>query len=363
MNAAFWKGRRVFLTGHTGFKGSWLSLWLQDLGASLTGYSLPPPTQPSLFEIAFVRDGMRSITGEILDFEHLRGALRDSRPEIVFHLAAQSLVRASYADPVRTYAVNVLGTAHLLEAVREIPSVQAVVVVTSDKCYQNRSFARPYREEDSLGGNDPYSSSKACAELVTAAYRQSFFALGTQANLGVASARAGNVIGGGDWARDRLIPDAIRAALANNALLVRNPHAVRPWQHVLDPLAGYLTVAERLCENPRRFSEAWNFGPDAANNSPSVISILERLQTLWGPGLSWRSDNGAHPPEAHSLHLDSAKARAALGWLPLWNLDTALEATVRWYKAYEANRHIRAVTIDQIRAYQSQLVALEASVR
>jgi CDP-glucose 4,6-dehydratase len=358
MNQEFWRKRRVLLTGHTGFKGSWLSLWLQSMGAEVIGYSLSPPTQPNLYELAGVQKGMESIEGDIVDLEHLRRVVRERRPEVVFHLAAQSLVRRSYEDPVGTYATNVLGTAHILEAGRDIPSVRSVVIVTTDKCYENREDQRGYRETDRLGGDDPYSSSKASAELITAAFRKSFFISGRgEAKAGVASARAGNVIGGGDWAADRLIPDVMRAILEGRELWVRHPHAVRPWQHVLDPLCGYLTLAEKLWQNPERFSESWNFGPNESEAVP-VSAVLERLKELWGPGISWRIDDGAHPHEAQYLKLDCTKAKAELGWEPQWNLNSALEATVKWYKAYQssqAHQDVRSVAQEQIRSYQAML--------
>ena len=363
MKPEFWGRRKIFLTGHTGFKGSWMSLWLQNLGAQVVGYALAPPTQPNLFELAGVRDGMESVQGDVCDLEHLRRTVRQHAPEVVFHMAAQSLVRRSYVDPVGTYATNTLGTAHILEAVRETPSVRSVVIVTTDKCYENREDQRGYRETDSLGGDDPYSSSKACAELITATYRKSYFLSGPgKAKVGVASARAGNVIGGGDWAADRLIPDVMRAVLEGQPLFIRHPNAVRPWQHVLDPLCGYLTLAEKLWRQPELFSESWNFGP---NNSEtlSVLAVLERLRELWGPGLSWRFDDGAHPHEAQCLQLDCLKTKAKLGWEPHWDLNSALEATVCWYKAYQSRQNVRSVVQEQIQTYQAKLSLLEASLR
>jgi len=355
MNPEFWRKRKVLLTGHTGFKGSWLSLWFQSLGAEVIGYSLPPPTQPSLYVLAEVGKGMESILGDVLDLEYLRRAVREHRPDVVFHMAAQSLVRRSYFDPVGTYATNVLGTVHVLEAVRDAPTVQAVVVVTSDKCYENREDQRAYRETDRLGGLDPYSSSKACAEAVTAAFRQSFFTgAKREATASVASARAGNVIGGGDWAADRLIPDVMRAVLEGRKLLIRNPHAVRPWQHVLDPLCGYLMLAEKLCEDPERFSGGWNFGPEESE-ALRVSAVLERVSGLWGPGISWRFDDGPHLHEAQHLKLDCTKAKTELGWEPQWNLNSALEATVQWYKAQQLHQDVRSLTLEQIRSYQSAL--------
>ena len=361
MNPDFWRSKKVFLTGHTGFKGSWMSLWLQNLDAEVIGYSLVPPTQPNLYELADIEKGMESIRGDILDLEHLRRAVREHRPEIVFHFAAQSLVRRSYDDPIGTYATNVLGTAHVLDAVRDLPSVRSIVVVTSDKCYENRGDQRAYRESDRLGGADPYSSSKAAAEIVTSAYRKSFFASAKdETAVGVASARAGNVIGGGDWGADRLIPDVMRAILDGRDLLIRHPQAVRPWQHVLEPVSGCLTLAEKLWQEPERFSESWNFGPNESETL-SVSTLLECLRELWGPGLSWQFDDGAHPHEAHYLSLDCTKSKAELGWEPRWNLNSALEATVQWYKAYQSHQDVRLLAQEQIRSYQGMLTAPQLS--
>jgi CDP-glucose 4,6-dehydratase len=328
-------------------------LWLQSLGADLIGYSLPPPTDPSLYVLAEVGQGMRSVCGDIRDLQHLSRVFAEFRPEIVFHLAAQSLVRRSYADPVGTFSTNVLGTAHVLEAVRGTPGVKAVVIVTTDKCYENREQPRAFGESDRLGGFDPYSSSKAAAELVTAAFRQSYFRSEEQGSQpAVASARAGNVIGGGDWAADRLVPDVMRAAMDGGELLIRNPHAVRPWQHVLDPLCGYLMLAEKLHDEPG-FSQAWNFGPDDAG-ALSVAAILDHIRSLWGPGIDWRLDGTDHPHEASHLRLDCTKAKRELGWTPQWNLNLALEATVRWYKAYQSHQNARLVTREQILSFQTR---------
>ena len=354
MTPEFWFNRKVLVTGHTGFKGSWLCLWLQSLGAQVTGYSLPPPTEPSLYELAHVQRAMNAIAGDVLDLAHLRRVMQEGQPEIIFHLAAQSLVRRSYLDPVATYATNVMGTVHVLESIRSAASVRAVVVVTTDKCYENREDLRAYRETDRLGGTDPYSNSKACAELVTAAFRKSFFMTPGRARTGIASARAGNVIGGGDWAADRLIPDVMRAAFAGKEILIRNLQSVRPWQHVLDPLCGYLALAEKLYHDPEHFSESWNFGPDESETS-SVLNVLGRLKELWGPGISWRLDDRVHPHEARLLNLDSSKAKTRLGWEPRWNLNSALKATVQWYKAHQSNQDLRAFTEEQIRFHQSTL--------
>jgi len=361
MNPDFWRTKRVFLTGHTGFKGSWLSLWLQNLGAEVIGYSLVPPSQPNLYDLADVKKGMKSIQGDILDLEHLRRALREHKPEVVLHLAAQSLVRRSYEDPSGTYATNVLGTAHILDAARVVTSVRSIVIVTSDKCYENREDHRAYREIDRLGGADPYSSSKAAAEIVTAAFRKSFFnSAKNETRTAVASARAGNVIGGGDWASDRLIPDAMRAVLEGKDLLIRNPQAIRPWQHVLEPLSGYLTLAEKLWQDPEQFSESWNFGPNESDNL-SVSAFLECLRKLWGPGLTWKFDNGTHPHEAQFLSLDCTKSKVKLGWEPRWNLNFALEATVQWYKAHQSRQDVRLVALEQIRSYQNMLILPQLS--
>jgi CDP-glucose 4,6-dehydratase len=354
MNFDLWRKKKVLVTGHTGFKGSWLSLWLQNLSAEVTGYALAP-TQPSLFVLADVEKGMRSILGDIRDLEQLRHAIKEFEPEVIFHLAAQSLVRSSYADPVGTYATNVMGTAHLLEVVRETEAVRSVVIVTSDKCYQDLEDGRARSESDRLGGFDPYSSSKAAAELVTAAFRDSFFRPTKQGRrIGIATARAGNVIGGGDWAADRLIPDAMRAVFAGQELLIRNPHAIRPWQHVLEPLCGYLMLAEKLHQQPDRYSESWNFGPDESEGLP-VEGTLNELNRLWGGEMRWRFDGGDHPHETNCLRLDSSKARRMLGWEPKWNLHRALEATVCWYKAQQSRQNVASLTREQIQAYQMTL--------
>jgi CDP-glucose 4,6-dehydratase len=348
MNPEFWGQKRVLITGHTGFKGSWLSLWLQSLGAEAIGFSLPAPTQPSLFELAEVASGMESITGDVRDFEHLRKVLREGLPAIVIHMAAQALVRRSYLDPIGTYATNVMGTANLLEAVRQTETVRAVIVVTSDKCYENTEQIRPYRETDPMGGFDPYSSSKGCAELVTAAFRNSFFhRCEGGGNAAVASCRSGNVIGGGDWAEDRLIPDLMRSALEGRRATIRNPHATRPWQHVLEPLSGYLSLAQKLYEDGARYSQGWNFGPDQEDAKP-VSWIVERLANLWDGGLVWTVDTGSNPHEAQCLRLDCSEAKAKLGWRPQWDLAKSLEATVAWYKAYQSGQSIRQLTLEQI---------------
>lgn len=349
VTTGFWCGRKVFVTGHTGFKGSWLSLLLQTLGAEVTGYALPPPTRPSLFELAKVADGMRSIQGDIRDRAALAQAMAASGAEIVIHLAAQALVRDSYADPVATYATNVMGTVNLLDAVRHCAGVRVIVNVTSDKCYENREWIWGYRENEPLGGHDPYSSSKACAELVGASYRNSFFPPATYSSHGVAlaSARAGNVIGGGDWAKDRLIPDLISALVENRAPCIRHPQAVRPWQHVLDPLSGYLLLAERLYTNGPDFAEAWNFGP-ADSEARTVAWIAENMIRHWGGTTTWALEQGPQPHETNALRLDSSKSRLRLGWVPRWPLETALAKVIDWYQAHAAGAEMHEVTRRQI---------------
>lgn len=347
MNSSFWQGRRVFLTGHTGFKGSWLSLWLQSLGAEVRGYALPPPTSPSLFNEAHVSDGMDSVQGDIRDINALRDAMTTFQPEIVFHMAAQPLVRLSYAEPVETYQTNVMGTVHLLEAVRATDSVRSVVNVTTDKCYENREWVWGYRETDPMGGFDPYSSSKGCAELVTAAYRQSFMRDGRAA---LASARAGNVIGGGDWALDRLVPDILRAFEKTQPVTLRNPHSTRPWQHVLEPLSGYLELAERLHSDGQAYAEGWNFGP-ADEDARPVEWIVSHMSCAWGDGATWRVDAGDHPHEAHYLKLDCSKAKHRLQWAPRWPLSATLDNIVTWHRAWLTGDDMRAHCLREIADY------------
>lgn len=343
----FWRGRRVLLTGHTGFKGAWLSLWLQSLGAELVGLAPGPPTSPSLYERAGVGAGMRELAVDVRDAAAVAGALGGSAPEVVIHLAAQPMVRRSLHEPALTYEVNVMGTVNVLEAVRlHGPTVRAIVVVTSDKCYENDGAGRPFHEGDPLGGADPYSSSKACAELVVSAYRSSFMG-GEGPRL--ASARAGNVIGGGDWGEDRLIPDAVRALDRGEPLLVRNPDAVRPWQHVLNPLCGYLQLAQRLWLDADA-ARAWNFGP-AAQDARPVSFVLDRLCSLWGGELTWRADDAPSPPEAKRLSLDSGDARRLLGWEPRWGLERGLEAVVEWHRAERSGEDARALSLAQIAGF------------
>jgi CDP-glucose 4,6-dehydratase len=353
MTPQFWNGRRVLLTGHTGFKGSWLALWLHELGARVTGLAMPALPE-SLFLTAKVETALDHRIGDIRDLSVLRSAVRASEPEIIFHLAAQSLVRASYRGPVETFAINVQGTAHVLQASAECDAVKAIVMVTSDKCYENRERIGGYRESEPMGGDDPYSASKGCAELLIHSWRQSFFAGGK-----VASARAGNVIGGGDWAEDRLVPDLVRAFLAGAPGAIRNPASVRPWQHVLEPLLGYLMLAERLYAH-RSFAEGWNFGPDPSSVT-SVRAIADRLAELWGDNACWEQTREANPPkEAALLQLDSTKAQNRLQWRPVWSLDRALDLTVAWYKSYAANADMATFTREQIKAYRRCLKASSA---
>jgi len=350
-----WNGRRVLITGHTGFKGSWLSLWLQQKGTELCGIALNPPTEVNLFEDADVQRGMHSVIADICDIPMVERVFQEHRPEIVFHLAAQPLVRNSYADPIATYSTNVIGTASVLDAARKTDSVRAVIVVTTDKCYENREWDWPYRESDRLGGYDPYSSSKACTELVVSAYRNSFFnpADYHRHGVAVASVRAGNVIGGGDWAVDRLVPDIIRAFIEGRPVRIRNPRAIRPWQHVLEPLRGYIRVAEALCESGVKSGEPWNFGPDQSDAQP-VEWIVRELAESWGEGAKWEFEDTVQPHEAHTLKLDWSKARSRLGWQPLLNLRDALAMTADWYKLKLTNRDLREVTVGQILNYEDR---------
>lgn len=351
MNPDFWRGKAVFLTGHTGFKGSWLTLWLARMGASVHGYALEPPSDPNLFLSAGIERVMASSRiADVRDLDTLSRALAESRADVVIHMAAQALVRPSYEDPVGTFATNVMGTVNLLEAVRRAPAPPgAVLVVTTDKCYENREWHWGYRETEAMGGYDPYSSSKGCAELVVAAWRRSFFQDGGPA---LASARAGNVIGGGDWARDRLVPDVATTLARAERPLIRFPDAVRPWQHVLEPLSGYLTLCERL-HRREPVADAFNFGPADGDARP-VRHIADRLCALWGEGAAWRTDAQPQPHEATYLKLDISKARAGLGWVPVWDLETALSRVVEWYRGYYGGDDARILTEAQIDAYQQQ---------
>ena len=346
----FWKGRRVLLTGHTGFKGSWLSLWLQAMGAQVRGVALAPPSEPALFDVARVAEGMDHRIADIRDAGAVAELTKSFAPEVVFHMAAQPLVRLSYDRPIETYATNVMGTVHVLEAARRAGSVRAVVNVTTDKCYENREWIWGYREDEPMGGHDPYSSSKGCAELVSSAYRKSFL---KEEGIAMATARAGNVIGGGDWALDRLVPDILLALQTGQPVLIRNPHAVRPWQHVLEPLSGYLLLAQRLLEGGQDDAEAWNFGPRDEDARP-VQWIVERLCASWGHGASWTLQPGEHPHEAHFLKLDISKARQRLDWAPRWSLERTLTHITDWHRAWLDGQDMRALCLRQIAQYRSE---------
>ncbi len=349
----FWRGRRVFVTGHTGFKGSWLCLWLDRLGAKVTGYALPPPTDPSLFELASITDVIDHHTGDVRDLSSLETALAASNAEVVIHMAAQSLVRLSYAEPVETFSTNVMGTVNILEAVRRVPSVRAVVVVTSDKCYFNEEWVWGYREDSRLGGHDPYSGSKGAAELVVTAYQNSFFDKVRNPDLAsVGSARAGNVIGGGDWALDRLVPDIMRSLLRDQPTVIRNPQATRPWQHVLEPLHGYLMLAERLYADRHTFASGWNFGPPEESER-TVGWIIAKLYDLWGARFDWVRDNHLGPPECTFLKLDASKAHAYLGWRPKLDLETTLEWIVEWFQRYRRGDDAREIVINEIERFMA----------
>lgn len=353
-NKRFWQGKRVFITGHTGFKGSWLCMWLHALGAKIIGYALKPPTTPNLFELCNVDSFITSIIGDVRDYEKLKHALYQGQPDIVIHMAAQPLVRHSYDYPIKTYEINVMGTVHLFEAIRHMSSVKAVVNVTTDKCYENKEWAWGYRENEPMGGYDPYSNSKGCSELVTSAYRNSFFNSSDYYKHGVAiaTARAGNVIGGGDWALDRLIPDFIRALENNSKIKIRNPQAIRPWQHVLEPLSGYLILAEKLYTDGSAYSEGWNFGPDDSD-AKTVEWIVQELCTLWGEGANYEFDADIHPHEANYLKLDCSKAKNLLGWYPRWNLSFALKQITEWVRCYQEGQDMGQVCLRQIEKYIS----------
>jgi len=351
---SFWRGRKVFLTGHTGFKGSWLSLWLESLGASVTGYALSPPTKPSLFEQANIANSVRSICADVRDFPRVKAAIAECSPEVLIHMAAQSVVRRGYEDPIETYSSNVMGTVNVLEALRQLRQPCVVVNVTSDKCYANREWVWGYREDEAMGGRDPYSNSKGCAELVTSAYRDSFFppTLLDQHGIAVATARAGNAIGGGDWTSDQLIPDLMRAFLEGYPCPIRNPSAIRPWQFVIEPLRGYLMLAERLAQDAARFAGGWNFGPAGADAKP-VSWIADELAQSWGNGASWKRDTAVHPPEAHFLRLDASKASTYLEWHPLLSLRQTLGWIVEWYRAFQRGGDLKMLTRMQIERYEA----------
>ena len=348
-----WRNRKVFLTGHTGFKGGWLSLWLASLGAKVRGYSRTPATQSNMFGLASAGSTIESVSGDVLDSANLEAALHEFAPEVVFHLAGQAILRRSYDEPVRTFAANVMGTAHLLEAVRKTSSVRAVVCVTTDKVYQKQDWEWPYRETDPLGGFDPYSSSKACAEIVAASYRNSFFPVSRwkEHGVGVATVRAGNVFGGGDWGKDRLIPDLIRGFQAGEPIRIRRPQSTRPWQHVLEPLHGYLMLAERLLANPEKLSPSFNFGP-REEDAWTVGQIATKLAGMWGDGASWISDEEKHVEELRALRLDASRAHAELGWRPRLHIETALEWSLLWYQAWQRKVDMKSFTMAQIGEYE-----------
>lgn len=356
IHPAFWRDRKVLITGHTGFKGSWLSLWLLSMGACVSGYALPPATNPSLFQLAGIGNEMEHMTGDVRNLADLEKSLQSAAPEIVFHMAAQPIVRESYLHPVETYETNVMGTVNVLEAVRHRPSVRAVVVVTTDKCYENKEWVWGYRESDPMGGFDPYSSSKGCAELIVSAYRNSFFSGSGKdtPHMALASARAGNVIGGGDWAVDRLIPDILRSFSLGQPVCIRRPEAIRPWQYVLEPLCGYLRLAEDLCQDGGRFAESFNFGP-RTEDVQSVGWIVRRMVELWGDGARYEIDMGDHPHEANFLKLDISKAHTFLHWSPIWDIRTALGHTVEWEKRRLSGENARDICLQQIQTYSNDL--------
>ncbi len=352
MNPEFWSGKKVFITGHTGFKGSWMSLWLQEKGALLKGFSLAPNTEPSLFKVASVEDGMESEIGDIRNLESLKKSLGDFAPDIVIHMAAQPIVRLSYKNPVETYSTNVMGTINLLESIRLSNSIKAVINVTTDKCYENKEWVWSYRENEPMGGYDPYSSSKGCSELITSAYRQSFF--GSKSEVELASARAGNVIGGGDWSEDRLIPDVLRAFNKKKPVVIRNPDAIRPWQHVMEPISGYLILAEKLFSEGSEYAEAWNFGPKD-EDVKSVGEVVDYLVKKWPSAASWNVDQNEQPHEAQLLNLDISKAKINLDWTPKWNLNTALDYVLEWQESWLEGLDMRSVTLSQITDYEKAM--------
>ncbi|WP_047986119.1 CDP-glucose 4,6-dehydratase [Ornithinibacillus californiensis] len=358
VDSEFWKGKKVFITGHTGFKGSWLCLWLHSLGAEVTGYALEPPTTPSLFKLCEIDKLIDSVTGDIRDRDSLYKAISDAKPEIIIHMAAQPIVRTSYHQPIETFDVNVMGTVNLLDVVRQLntsaDNIKVILNVTTDKCYENKEWEWGYREIDSLGGYDPYSSSKACSELVTQAFRSSYFNPKSYTNHGVAvaTARAGNVIGGGDFAKDRLLPDCIRSILSGDEIVIRNPKSIRPWQHVLEPLSGYLTLAQRLYLDGSNYAESWNFGPQE-NDAKSVEHIVMSICDMWGNDVSYRIESSTTEHEATYLKLDWSKAKQRINWTPRWNLDKAIEKSIDWVKAYQSNKNMTSVCIEQIHEYSN----------
>jgi CDP-glucose 4,6-dehydratase len=350
MTESFWNGKRVLITGHTGFKGGWLAFWLETLGAEVCGFALAPETEPNLFANLKIENRVRSVIGDVRDLPHFEKTTKEFQPEIVFHLAAQPLVRRSYRQPVETYTTNVIGTVNVLEAVRQTDSVKSVVIITTDKVYENKEWDWAYRETERLGGFDPYSSSKACAELAVSAYRNSFF---TETQTLVATARAGNVIGGGDWSEDRLLPDVFRSLVFGKGLEIRNPNSIRPWQHTLEPLAGYLLLGEKLYNGEKDFADAWNFGP-SDDDSKSVGAVLEEIKRIWNQPVNWEIAGGDQPHEANLLKLDSAKAKNRLGWRPKFSLIEALEMTVEWYRNFKENKDLIELTRRQIETYQGK---------
>jgi CDP-glucose 4,6-dehydratase len=353
IDSNFWRNKKVFVTGHTGFKGSWLTVWLCSLGARVTGYALPPPTNPNMFYAAHIeRHLFRSELGDVTDFNKLKSCLLVAQPDIIIHMAAQPLVRQSYMTPIDTFETNVMGTVNLLEAARNTPTVKSIVVITTDKCYENNDRTHGYVESDPMGGYDPYSGSKGCAELVVATYRRSYFS-SAQSRCAIASARAGNVIGGGDWASDRLIPDALRAFESQTPIVIRNPHAVRPWQHVVEPLAGYLILAQRLFEQGSFYGQAWNFGPEE-RETVSVQAVVEMLIQKWfEPTAGWVSDGSQQVHEANYIKLDCSKAKAQLNWVPKWSLEQSIDRIIAWQSAYIQQKDMYAMTLSQIIAYQN----------
>jgi len=350
IESGFWQGKRVYLTGHTGFKGSWLSLWLSSMGAIVKGYALNPPTSPSLFDVAHIADKIDSEIGDIRDLNQLRTSMVEFNPDIVIHMAAQPLVRLSYKEPLETYETNIMGTAKVLESARSCANLKSIVSVTTDKCYENKEWVWGYREDEPMGGHDPYSSSKGCAELVSSAYRRSFM---QEQGVGLATARAGNVIGGGDWADDRLIPDILKAFEQNKPVVIRNPSSTRPWQHVLEPLSGYLVLAQALYESPTSYAEGWNFGPHDEDVKP-VDWILNHMVASW-PGASWQLDQDAHPHEAGYLKLDVSKAKARLNWQPTWHLELTLEKIVKWRLSWLNKEDMQALCVQEINEYMRDM--------
>jgi CDP-glucose 4,6-dehydratase len=353
INKQFWKNKSVFLTGHTGFKGSWLALWLQSMGANLVGFALNPNTEKNIYEIANVQDDMNSVIGDIQDYELLESVMKNAEPQIIFHLAAQPLVRESYINPIETYQTNLMGTLNLLNISREIPSVKSIVNITTDKCYKNNEWVWSYREDEPMGGHDPYSSSKACSEIATSSFRRSFFNTHDYSNhgVGIATARAGNVVGGGDWSKDRLLPDIISAYENSQKLIIRNPESTRPWQHVLEPLYGYIMLAEKLYFEGDKYSEAWNFGPESTH-AISVLNLIERLNKILPNKVNWEIDNNSHPHEANLLSLDIAKAKNRLNWRPVLSLDETIQLIIDWHLNHKAKKNMKEATLSQIERYE-----------